>query len=155
MSKIAVTRGYNDVIEEPKYSEFVKYTEKLNKTYKQMTDNELTRHIENWLKGRKYIQQLCISYDRELEIPEPLFMEKPNSDLPFAKIGEECGILWFNPKVEGIHKVGVWGGATKRDKDGYILFNANFAMRIFGNGDVENARKRLYLIDTFDAFTLC
>ena len=48
MSKIAVTRGYNDVIEEPKYSEFVKYTEKLNKTYKQMTDNELTRHIENW-----------------------------------------------------------------------------------------------------------
>ena len=37
MSKIAVTRGYNDVIEEPKYSEFVKYTEKLTKTYKQIT----------------------------------------------------------------------------------------------------------------------
>ena len=48
MDKTGVTRGYNGIIEEEKYVEFVKYTEKLNKTYKQMTDNELTRHIENW-----------------------------------------------------------------------------------------------------------
>ena len=155
MDKIGVTRGYNGIIEEEKYVEFVKYTEKLNKTYKKMHQSELTRHIENWLKGRKQIEQISIAYDDDVEFPEPIFMEKPNSDLPFDKIGEEHGILWFDPKVDGIRKVGVWGGATKRDKNGHILLNANFSMRIFGGCDVDNARKRLYLIDTFDAFTLC
>jgi hypothetical protein len=154
MGKTEVTRGYN-IIEDKEYVKFVKYTDKLNASYTKMSDAELTKHIGNWLKGRKHMEQLSVSYDEDVVFPEALFMEKPNSDLPFDEIGEECGILWFDPKVEGVEKVGVWGGSTERDKNGYIKFNANYAKRIFGKSDVENARKRLYLINMFDAFTLC
>jgi|21_taG_2_1085346.scaffolds.fasta_scaffold00540_16 hypothetical protein len=161
MGKKEVTRGYKEkdssinIIEDKDYVKFIAYTEKLNTTYKNMSDAELTRHIGNWLKGRKHMEQLSVSYDEDVVFPEALFMENPDSDLPFDEIGEDCGILWFNPMVDGIKKVGVWGGSTERDKEGFIRLNANYAKRIFGKSDVKNARNRLYLINMFDAFTLC
>lgn len=152
--------GYNRVTKKEENSSiidgFISYTNKINNEYKKMGNGVLNKHIENWLKGRKKVEQVLATECMEFEIPKLVFLS--DDEMPFDKIGEEHGILWFNPKVDGILKVGVWGGASSKEKTeaGDVLkLNAFYCKRIFGLCDIETARKRLMLINTFEAFTIC
>lgn len=142
----------------PIIEKFISYTNRLNREYENMGNETLNRHIENWLKGRKKVEAFLITDTDSMEFVMPKLDFLNDDEVPFDKIGEEDGILWFDPKVHGILKVGVWGGASSKQKtaDGDVLtLNAFYCKRVFGRCNVDLARKRLLLINTFEAFNLC
>lgn len=87
----------------PEYQKFIRYTEKLEKTHREMDDMELKKHIKNWHSGVEKMQQLAIGYDVEYTPPDPTFLTYSKKDkIHWVKLNKLDGFtvgLWDGPNA--------------------------------------------------------
>ena len=114
---------------DPGYTQFKKYTDRLERTHKGMSDENLKREVKNWRKGVEKMKQLAIGYDLEYEAPVPSFLSYSEKD----------AIHWVTFKKLGGFTVGLWDGPN-RTIDGKPVFDpAYLDMEMAG---VKNLREQ-------------
>lgn len=94
------------------YQTFKKYTDRLEQTHKQMTEDELKKEVKNWQKGVEKMKQLAIGYDVDYKPPVPSFLSYSEKD----------SIHWISFKKLDGFTIGLWDGPN-RTIDGKPVFD--------------------------------
>ena len=96
----------------PEYQQFKKYTDKLEKTHMEMSEDVLKKEVKNWNKGVEKMRQIAIGYDIDYEAPNPSFLTYSEKD----------SIHWVSFKKLDGFTIGLWDGPN-RTIDGKPVFD--------------------------------
>jgi len=129
---------------EPDYQKFQKYIQWLADNLAGLSPEKIKSHRETYKRGVSRVSQLALSYGQDWSAPdiESIFA---NGEKNASKV------VWFNPKIEGYKKVGMWHGKNHKTEDGLFVFNVEWLNRFTdGVTDSKSARFKLKLYMDLD-----